>query len=410
MLDCLAWKNALHCGRTATDAVPVSPSLRAMSRLVRRHKPRQALRSPQTERSAGGGSYRAFGHVKATVGVCATLRRRQLPSRGRPAYRPPRQRALHAHGSHGSPAQGLLRRPGSDLPRAPRARLAAFAPTRNDVGASASSVGLRPEAFLHAPRHRACPRDRRQVTHVAPLLPPPPPFRPCHRLRTLAATPQLRGCSRGPSPSSRSDSRLRPYAPAALSATAAAFVRRRRLSKRTRCCRASSAYPGCHAACFPPTAAAHVSPAPLDPRRTPCAVRPSTTFRSGHHTMRVAPSAPPRSLRTECRTARCAPSYLRHASCCRPSFRALGRSPHAEFTAALHLSAALRGDHLRSHLLPPRRSRVALLRSLFANAAYGSRTMNSASLHPSSVRLHPRPLISHSESQHRNVAPQLDPP
>lgn len=60
----------------------------------------------------------------------------------------------------------------------------------------------------------------------------------------------------------------------------------------------------------------------------------------------------------------------------------------------------------RPHL-PPRCSRVALLRSFFAYAVSGSRTMNSTAFRPSSVCLHPRPLITHSESQHRNSAPQL---
>jgi hypothetical protein len=187
MLDYLAWKNALHCGRTATDAVPVSPSLRAMSRLVRRHKPRQALRSSQAERSAGGGSYRAPGHVKATVGVCATLRRRQSPSRGRPAYRPPRQRALHAHGSHGSPAPGLLRLPGTDLPRAPRARLAAHPRTVLRSGAgqrilrrpSPGSVPLRsplPGLSSGPPSGHTC---RAPFTPSAAIPAVPPAADPC---------------------------------------------------------------------------------------------------------------------------------------------------------------------------------------------------------------------------------------
>ena len=65
------------------------------------------------------------------------------------------------------------------------------------------------------------------------------------------------------------------------------------------------------------------------------------------------------------------------------------------------------GVSLRSTSSSPRSSRVALLRSLFAYAVSGSRTMNSTTFHPSSVCLHPRPLITHSESQHRNSAPQL---
>ena len=78
-----------------------------------------------------------------------------------------------------------------------------------------------------------------------------------------------------------------------------------------------------------------------------------------------------------------------------PAFRALGRSPHAEFTSALHLSAPLRGARLRSHHLPPRRSRVALLRSFFPPAASGSRTMNSASsVHRPSASIRVRSSVS----------------
>ncbi len=83
------------------------------------------------------------------------------------------------------------------------------------------------------------------------------------------------------------------------------------------------------------------SPHPPDAHRVPSVPRklvtPCTPCAS-------PPATPPRSLRTERRTARCVPSYLRHASCCRPAFRAPGRSPHAGFTPALHLSPdSLRG-------------------------------------------------------------------
>lgn len=74
-----------------------------------------------------------------------------------------------------------------------------------------------------------------------------------------------------------------------------------------------------------------------------------------------------------------------------PCFR---RSPPAEFTAALHLSASLRDDHLRSHLLPTRHSRVALLRSLFANAAPILQHLNSFGLRNSFKQI----VLSHSKT------------
>ena len=231
---------------------------------------------------------------------------------------PPRQRALHAHGSHVSPDPGLLRRPGTDLPRVPRARLAAFAPTRSEVGASASSVGLCPEAFLYVPRYRARPRDRRQVTHVAPLLPPSPPFRPCRRLRTLAATPQLRGRSRGPSPSSRPDSRLRPYAPAALIGN-------------SRCVRSSQASQQTHPLLpgalrlpllsrrlLPPTAEAPVAPASpaelaslvLAPGHVKATVGVSVTLRRRRSPSRDRPFQYPQRARRQALAVMAMPSPL----------------------------------------------------------------------------------------------------
>jgi len=64
MLDYLARKNALHWGVWQPTLFPYSPSLRAMSRFVRRHKPRQL---PERCGSASSATRWALSNVCARL-------------------------------------------------------------------------------------------------------------------------------------------------------------------------------------------------------------------------------------------------------------------------------------------------------------------------------------------------------